>query len=58
MDGVILLVESVLAIMVPQTWGIPQTEYEHLPKRFSSVKFYARAIVALARSAGQQSLSS
>jgi alpha-L-fucosidase len=47
-------VEASWPIMVPRSGGITQDEYEQLPKRFNPVKFDARALVDLARSAGQQ----
>src|SRR5919201_3441788 len=47
-------VEASWPIMVPKTGGITQAEYVELPKRFNPVKFDPRALVDLARSAGQQ----
>jgi len=47
-------VEASWPIMVPKTGGITQSEYVELPKRFNPAKFDARALVDLARSAGQR----
>ena len=47
-------VEASWPIMVPKPGGITQAEYVELPKRFNPAKFDARALVDLARSAGQR----
>ena len=47
-------VEASWPIMVPKTGGITQSVYVELPKRFNPAKFDARALVDLARSAGQR----
>jgi alpha-L-fucosidase len=40
--------------MTPKPGDITEAEYVELPKRFNLEKFDARALVELARSAGQQ----
>jgi alpha-L-fucosidase len=47
-------VEASWPIMVPKPGGITQADYVELPKRFNPAKFDARALVDLARSAGQR----
>jgi alpha-L-fucosidase len=47
-------VEASWPIMTPKPGGITEAEYVELPKRFNPDKFDARALVNLARSAGQQ----
>ena len=47
-------VEASWPIMVPKPTGITQAEYVELPKRFNPAKFDARALVDIARSAGQR----
>ncbi len=47
-------VEASWPIMTPKPGGIAEAEYVELPKRFNPEKFDARALVELARSAGQQ----
>jgi alpha-L-fucosidase len=47
-------VEASWPIMTPKPSGITEAEYVELPKRFNPEKFDARALVNLARSAGQQ----
>jgi alpha-L-fucosidase len=47
-------VEASWPIMVPKPGGITQSEYVGLPKRFNPTKFDPRALVDLARSAGQR----
>src|SRR5258708_2034987 len=47
-------VEASWPIMVPKAGGITQAEYVEFPKRFNPVKFDARVLVDLARTAGQQ----
>ena len=47
-------VEASWPIMVPKTGGTTQSVYVELPKRFNPAKFDARALVDLARSAGQR----
>src|SRR6266576_6457133 len=47
-------VEASWPIMTPKPGGITEAEYVELPKRFNPQKFDARALVDLARSAGQQ----
>ena len=49
-------VEASWPIMVPKPGGITQSEYVELPKRFNPAKFDARALVDLARFAGQRYL--
>jgi len=47
-------VEASWPIMTPKPGGITEAEYVELPKRFNPEKFDARALVDLARTAGQQ----
>ena len=47
-------VEASWPIMTPKPGGITEAEYVELPKRFNPQNFDARALVDLARSAGQQ----
>jgi alpha-L-fucosidase len=47
-------VEASWPIMTPKPGDITEAEYVDLPKRFNPEKFDARALVDLARSAGQQ----
>jgi alpha-L-fucosidase len=47
-------VEASWPIMVPKPGGIPQSEYVDLSKRFNPTKFDARALLDLARLAGQR----
>lgn len=47
-------VEASWPIMVPKPGGITQSAYVELPKRFNPTKFDPRAVVDLARSAGQR----
>jgi len=47
-------VEASWPIMTPGKWGISEAEYRALPQRFDPAKFDARALVRLAKAAGQR----
>jgi len=47
-------VEASWPIMTVGSWGISEAEYRALPGRFNPVKFDARAMVRLAKAAGQK----